>query len=78
MGISSPCVLKGDNINIYIGNLAREVTEEELRQEFTAFGEFIAGGELKVSNQMKLRTLYSLLAMGILVLIAGLTLVVLT
>jgi hypothetical protein len=37
---------------------------------------FIARGELKVSNLMKLRTLYSLLAMGILALIAGLTLVV--
>ena len=26
-------------MNIYVGNLAREVTDEELRQEFTAFGE---------------------------------------
>ena len=26
-------------MNIYIGNLSREVTEEELKQEFTAFGE---------------------------------------
>ncbi len=26
-------------MNIYIGNLAPEVTEEELKQEFTAFGE---------------------------------------
>jgi len=26
-------------MNIYIGNLSREVTEEELRQEFKAFGE---------------------------------------
>jgi len=26
-------------MNIYVGNLSREVTEEELRQEFTAFGE---------------------------------------
>ena len=25
-------------MNIYVGNLAPEVTEEELRQEFTAFG----------------------------------------
>jgi RNA recognition motif-containing protein len=25
-------------MNIYIGNLAPEVTEEELKQEFTAFG----------------------------------------
>jgi RNA recognition motif-containing protein len=26
-------------MNIYVGNLSLEVTEEELRQEFTAFGE---------------------------------------
>ncbi len=26
-------------MNIYVGNLSREVTEEELRQEFIAFGE---------------------------------------
>ena len=26
-------------MNIYVGNLAREVTEEELRQEFAAFGQ---------------------------------------
>jgi RNA recognition motif-containing protein len=26
-------------MNIYVGNLSREVTEEELRQEFAAFGE---------------------------------------
>ena len=26
-------------MNIYIGNLAAEVTEAELKQEFTAFGE---------------------------------------
>src|SRR4030042_1388270 len=29
------------NMNIYIGNLAFEVTEGELRQEFTTFGEVI-------------------------------------
>jgi RNA recognition motif-containing protein len=29
-------------MNIYIGNLAFEVTEGELRQEFTAFGEVIS------------------------------------
>ncbi|GAH00735.1 unnamed protein product [marine sediment metagenome] len=29
----------GTNMNIYVGNLSRDVTEEELRQEFTAFGE---------------------------------------
>ncbi len=26
-------------MNIYVGNLSYEVTEEELRQEFSAFGE---------------------------------------
>ena len=26
-------------MNIYVGNLSRDVTEEELLQEFTAFGE---------------------------------------
>ncbi len=26
-------------MNIYVGNLSYDVTEEELRQEFTAFGE---------------------------------------
>ncbi len=26
-------------MNIYVGNLSRDVTEEELRQEFTAFGQ---------------------------------------
>jgi RNA recognition motif-containing protein len=26
-------------MNIYVGNLSREVTEEELRQEFVPFGE---------------------------------------
>jgi len=30
---------RGSNMNIYVGNLSREVTEEDLRQEFTAFGE---------------------------------------
>ena len=28
-------------MNIYVGNLSLEVTEEELRQEFLAFGEVI-------------------------------------
>ncbi|MEW6680801.1 MAG: RNA-binding protein [bacterium] len=26
-------------MNIYVGNLSREITEEELRQEFQAFGQ---------------------------------------
>jgi RNA recognition motif-containing protein len=29
----------GVNMNIHVGNLAREVTEDELKQEFAAFGE---------------------------------------
>ncbi|MFH1662936.1 MAG: RNA-binding protein [Chloroflexota bacterium] len=29
-------------MNIYIGNLSLEVTEEELRQEFMAFGEVLS------------------------------------
>ena len=29
-------------MNIYVGNLAREVTEEELRQEFIAFGQVVS------------------------------------
>ncbi len=29
-------------MNIYVGNLALEVTEEELRREFMAFGEVIS------------------------------------
>ena len=29
-------------MNIYVGNLSLEVTEEELRQEFIAFGEVIS------------------------------------
>jgi len=37
---------------------------------------FIARGEFKVSNLMKLRNLYSLLAIGISLLIVGLALVV--
>ena len=30
---------KGGNMNIYVGNLPLEVTEDELRQQFMAFGE---------------------------------------
>jgi len=33
---------KGVNMNIYVGNLPLEVTEDELRQEFMAFGEVIS------------------------------------
>ena len=30
------------NMNIYVSNLSLDVTEEELRQEFTAFGEVVS------------------------------------
>ena len=35
----TPLPRKGVNMNIYVGNLSLEVTEEELRREFMAFGE---------------------------------------
>ena len=34
--------IKGGNMNIYVGNLPLEVTEDELRQEFMAFGEVLS------------------------------------
>jgi RNA recognition motif-containing protein len=34
-------------MNIYVGNLSREVTEEELRQEFGAFGQVVAVNIIK-------------------------------
>jgi len=34
-------------MNIYIGNLSREVTEEELKQEFEAFGEVTSAAIIK-------------------------------
>jgi RNA recognition motif-containing protein len=34
--------IKGGDMNIYVGNLPLEVTEDELRQEFMAFGEVIS------------------------------------
>jgi len=37
-----PLPRKGANVNIYVGNLSLEVTEEELRREFMAFGEVIS------------------------------------
>jgi RNA recognition motif-containing protein len=33
---------KGVNMNIYVGNLSLEVTEEELRREFIAFGQVMS------------------------------------
>ena len=38
----TPLPRKGVNMNIYVGNLSLEVTEEELRREFMAFGEVIS------------------------------------
>ncbi len=35
----TPLPRKGVEMNIYVGNLSYEVTEEDLRQEFGAFGE---------------------------------------
>ena len=53
-----PLPRKGANVNIYIGNLSLEVTEEELRRIFMAFGEvisliimndkYISSGQLRV------------------------------
>ena len=37
-----PLPRKGVNMNIYVGNLSLEVTEEELRREFMAYGEVIS------------------------------------
>ncbi len=34
-------------MNIYVGNLSYEVTEEELREEFTAFGEVASANIIK-------------------------------
>lgn len=34
-------------MNIHVGNLAREVTEDELRQEFSAFGQVASVGIIK-------------------------------
>jgi len=40
--IDSHVSQKGGNMNIYVGNLSFDVTEEELRREFMAFGEVIS------------------------------------
>ena len=39
---SVPHVVKEGSMNIYVGNLSLEVTEDELRREFTAFGEVVS------------------------------------
>jgi RNA recognition motif-containing protein len=38
----APLPLKEGNMNIYVGNLSREVTDEELQREFMAFGEVVS------------------------------------
>ena len=38
----TPLPRKGVNMNIYVGNLSLEVTEEELRREFMTFGEVVS------------------------------------
>jgi RNA recognition motif-containing protein len=40
--MDKPFPRKRANMNIYVGNLSLDVTEEELRREFTAFGEVIS------------------------------------
>jgi RNA recognition motif-containing protein len=37
-----PMLKEGHNMNIYVGNLPLEVTEEELRQTFITFGEVLS------------------------------------
>jgi RNA recognition motif-containing protein len=39
---NGPLSKKSANVNIYVGNLSLDVTEEELRQEFMAFGAVIS------------------------------------
>ncbi len=34
--------VRGDTMNIYVGNLSLEMTEDELRKEFTEFGEVVS------------------------------------
>ena len=38
-GLAQSKIKRGGNMNIYVGNLSTEVTEDELRQEFQAFGQ---------------------------------------
>jgi len=38
---------RGSNMNIYVGNLSLEVTEEELREEFMPFGEVKSAAIIK-------------------------------
>jgi RNA recognition motif-containing protein len=39
---TTPLLRKGGNMNIYVGNLSLDVTEEELRQVFINFGEVVS------------------------------------
>jgi RNA recognition motif-containing protein len=39
---STTDLVKGGTMNIYVGNLSLEMTEDELREEFTIFGEVIS------------------------------------
>ena len=38
----NPIPRKGGNMNIYVGNLSLDLTDDELRREFMAFGEVIS------------------------------------
>jgi len=37
--ISKPFTLKREKMNLYVGNLAREVSEDDLKQAFESFGQ---------------------------------------
>ena len=39
---ATPLLRKEGNMNIYVGNLSMDVTEEELRQVFINFGEVVS------------------------------------
>jgi len=39
---TEPVSQSGPNMRIYVGNLSYDVTEDELRQEFAAFGEVVS------------------------------------
>jgi len=56
--------------------LLRRCRKDTLGKSSQLSEKSIAGGEFKVSNLMKLRNLYSMLAIGVSLLIVGLALVV--
>jgi RNA recognition motif-containing protein len=37
--LSDPFILKREKMNLYVGNLAREVSEDDLKQAFESFGQ---------------------------------------